>query len=283
MESKRKSSKSSKRVAVPSGDAAEISYDAFLAELKLLQSKSKALKSVQLAAADQKSRESTHQNVDRLIDEGNKSAVKAASELNAIKKLVWKHKSEPLSELRENLFQKHAMELQDCSDAWKTVVSSAKTTLHDSKLRIVENAARAAKQELKTEDLETIVRAGQAETVVQQLMLMDNDEGAETLRNLVRDIEQRHGQVLRLEQQVLELAQLMQDLACLVDMQQEPLDQIERNILSAKKHAEQGEDECRRANGYAKSARNKQCAMLACGVVALAAVSGGVTGAVKSA
>jgi len=85
---------------------------------------------------------------------------------------------------------------------------------------------------------------------------------SETLQDVVRDIEDRHLDILKLERQVLEVYELFKDLATLVDIQQESLDVIENRVAKAKDYVEKGEKELAQAETYQKRSRKKTCCLL---------------------
>jgi t-SNARE complex subunit (syntaxin) len=85
--------------------------------------------------------------------------------------------------------------------------------------------------------------------VIKEALISDN------LKNVVQVIEERHLDILKLENQVLEIYELFRDLATLVDLQQESLDVIENRILKAKNYTEKAEVELNEAEEYQKKAR----------------------------
>ena len=109
---------------------------------------------------------------------------------------------------------------------------------------------------ISDEEIEKIVESGKANDVIKQALISDN------LQDVVRVIEERHLDILKLEQQVLEIYELFRDLATLVDLQQESLDVIENRILHAKNYTEKAEVELNEAEDYQKKARNRRCCLL---------------------
>lgn len=63
----------------------------------------------------------------------------------------------------------------------------------------------------------------------------------DSLLDAVQEIEHRHKGILSIEQGVREIQELFNDLACLVDLQQETLDVIERNIMDTSKYSKDAE------------------------------------------
>lgn len=92
-------------------------------------------------------------------------------------------------------------------------------------------------KDITDEEIEKIVESGRAQDVITEALICEN------LEDVVRDIEERHQGILKLEQQVLEVYELFRDLATLVDLQQESLDVISNRISQAKNYTEKAETE----------------------------------------
>merc|ERR1712153_269840 len=85
--------------------------------------------------------------------------------------------------------------------------------------------------DITDDQAEEIVASGQANEFIAKKLTSD---ASESLTEMVRDIEERHLDILKLERQVLEVYELCKDLATLVELQQESLDVIENRIQKAK-------------------------------------------------
>jgi syntaxin 1B/2/3 len=68
---------------------------------------------------------------------------------------------------------------------------------------------------------------------------------SQELDTAVREIEERHMGIVKLERQVREIYELFRDLATLVDLQQETMDIIDQRISSAKAYTEKAVEEMR--------------------------------------
>jgi len=100
------------------------------------------------------------------------------------------------------------------------------------------------------------VESGQANNVIKQALLSDN------LKSVVKDIEERHLDILKLESQVLEVYELFRDLATLVSLQQESLDVIEHRIQNAAAYTKQAQEQLVQAEHHQTKARQKKCCLL---------------------
>jgi len=121
-----------------------------------------------------------------------------------------------------------------------------------------------ADNKLSDETIDQIVEEGKAEEVIKKL------SGGEA--DVLRDIEMRHEEILRLEKQVLEVYELFKDLALLVDTQQESLDVIEKRVGTAKAHVMEAESELQIAEGYQRKSRKKQCCLIVILLAVLVAI-----------
>jgi len=77
-------------------------------------------------------------------------------------------------------------------------------------------------------------------------------------------LQERHGEFMKLEKQIEEVAQLFQEIAILVENQGEMVDNIYQNVLNAEIDVEKGREELGKAEEHQKSARKKKliCAIL---------------------
>ena len=75
------------------------------------------------------------------------------------------------------------------------------------------------------------------------------------LIDAIEEIEQQRDGMRRIEQGVTEIRELFQDMAMLVDLQQETLDVIEHNVTTAVQHTKKAEEQIQNAEDHAKAAR----------------------------
>ena len=110
---------------------------------------------------------------------------------------------------------------------------------------------------ISDDEIEKIVSSGHANSFIKDFL-------TENVKDVVRDIEERHHDIIKLENQVTEVFELFKDLATLVEIQQESLDVIENRITNAKAYTATAETELKSAENYQKKARSKQCCLLIC-------------------
>ena len=119
--------------------------------------------------------------------------------------------------------------------------------------------------DMSDEKVQEIIDSGKSAEVVQQALVSDN------LQDTVRMIEERHDEILKLERQVREIFELFNDLATLVDLQQESLDVISVNISNAQRKVADAEVELDSAADYQRKARNRKicCCLLVLCIIAV--------------
>ncbi|ETO36041.1 hypothetical protein RFI_01020 [Reticulomyxa filosa] len=95
------------------------------------------------------------------------------------------------------------------------------------------------------------------------VILPSNINKKSVVLDRVAEIEERHEGILQIEQGVRDLQEMFNQLALLVDSQQEVLDQIENNVNQTLNYTEKGHKELQKAHEYQKSFRKRQCCLLA--------------------
>jgi len=102
-------------------------------------------------------------------------------------------------------------------------------------------------------EVEDILESGKADQVLKEAIAGEN------LKAVVRDIEDRHLEIIKLEKQVLEVYELFRDLATMVEMQQESFDIISERINHARDFAADAEQQLQEAANYQDKARKRLC------------------------
>jgi t-SNARE complex subunit (syntaxin) len=226
------------------------------------------LKDKDKTVANEKGRKEIMDSLDQIMSETTRTGREIKNALDAIKvqdaAYAKQNKDSAKNQMRVNLYQTHIRRFH-------TDMNDYNAASHEFKQSLQERTRRQLKivdSKISDEDIEKIVASGQAEGVIKQVLI------SETLQDVVRDIEDRHLDILKLERQVLEVYELFKDLATLVDIQQESLDVIENRVAKAKDYVEKGEKELQQAEIYQKKSRKKQCCLiiiLLCALIALIA------------
>jgi len=222
--------------------------------------------------ANEKDRKEIMKEVDKMMDETNAYAAKIKKQLDEIKldneKYAKDHKESAKYQMRTNLYSTHIRRFHQIMNEYNTATQEFKQALQDRtrrQLKIVD-------KNITEESVEKILESGNAQDVIKEALI------SEDLEDAVRDIEDRHQDILRLEKQVQEVFELFRDLAALVDLQQESLDVIETRVTSAKNYTEKAETELKEAEVYQTSARKRQCCILIIVIVILCVILGPILG-----
>lgn len=109
-----------------------------------------------------------------------------------------------------------------------------------------QNEVRAAVEDMST--------GGQQ--VFQQAMMQSNRQGQ--ARAVLNEVQNRHRELLKIEQQMTELAQLMQDLDTIIIQQEEPLMKIEQQAEDTVQQLEEANVHLDKANESARATRRKK-------------------------
>ena len=251
-------------------------YDTIKRGLDLIKSNAdmvERLRQKNKQTANEKSRKDVMSQMDKIMATTNTYGHAIKQALDEIKAENSTYKKEQPShfsklQMRTNLYETHIKKFQAAMNTYNTAAHAFKADLQKRtkrELKIVDS-------ELTEEEVDDIVESGRAQDVIKQALVSEN------LQDVVRVIEERHADIMRLEQQVLEIYELFRDLAVLVDLQQESLDVIENRIMHAKNYTEKAEVELQEAEEYQKKARNRRCCILIVLLVIVAVILGPTLG-----
>ena len=160
------------------------------------------------------------------------------------------HRYSTLAQWRHNQLNTTCLRFQQSISAFNSASAHFKQSLREKTARQV----RLVNSDVTDEQIEEIVNSSDPSLYMQQHLMMVPD----AMLDRVSQIEERHEGIVQIEQGVRELQQLFQDLATLVDAQQEQLDQIEYNVNQTLDYTERGNDQLEKAHRHQKSARRKQ-------------------------
>ncbi|VDD81202.1 unnamed protein product [Mesocestoides corti] len=128
--------------------------------------------------------------------------------------------------------------------------NKAQTDYRDAnKTRILRQMA-IADRHITNEELEDMLESGNPQIFTQSIMA-----DTQAARQTLSEIEARHRDIIKLEQSIKELHDMFQDLATLVDSQQETIDKIEYNVDQAKDYIETAKTDVEKAVVYKKKSR----------------------------
>lgn len=137
---------------------------------------------------------------------------------------------------------------------------------------------KVVKPDATLDEIEEIIDSGGDKNIFTQQML--GEQSTQAARNALADIQDKHKDIVRLEQSIVELHQLFVDMSVLVETQGEMLDQIEYSVQQAHQYVDKGVKQLEKAKESQKNARKRMCCIVCCCVIFLMLVVGGVFGAV---
>ena len=202
-------------------------------------------------ASTESSKQSIGTQLNEIISSTTTLAAAIKKQLDTIKSDNAAHSEQSGSkhQMRVNLYTTYIRRFQTVMTDYNTQANAYKNDLQKRskrEIQIVDPTLSDAK-------IAEIVESGQSQDVIKQALVSDN------LNDVINAIESRHIDILKLENQVLEIYELFRDLAVLVDLQQESLDVIETHIVKTQAYTEKAEKDLHEAEDYQKKARSKQC------------------------
>ena len=133
---------------------------------------------------------------------------------------------------------------------------------------IIRSAEIASGNKLSNEEKKNIIMNPEmAQKMIQEKL---SGQAHTKLQNAVRDLEERHAEIRKLEKSIMEVHKLIEELAGLVKLQGEMIDDICENIAASKSNVNDAEENIIKAKENMISARKKKCFILL--IVAIIAV-----------
>ena len=173
--------------------------------------------------------------------------------------------------ISKNLHGATVKNFQDAMIQFQSLESELKSI---NERMIIRSAEIASGKKLTDEEKKEIVM--NPETA--QKMIQDKLSGQahSKLQNAVRDLEERHAEIRKLEKSIMEVHKLIEELAGLVKLQGEMIDDICENIAVSKTNVTDAEENIIKAKENMISARKKRCIILIIIVVVLGVVALGI-------
>ena len=125
---------------------------------------------------------------------------------------------------------------------------------------IIRSAEIASGNKLSNEEKKNIIMNPEmAQKMIQEKL---SGQAHTKLQNAVRDLEERHAEIGKLEKSIMEVHKLIEELAGLVKLQGEMIDDICENIAASKSNVNDAEENIIKAKENMISARKKRCYIL---------------------
>lgn len=148
--------------------------------------------------------------------------------------------------IRRNLLATHTRHFQTAMKEYQDASESFRESL---KQRIARQA-RIVKEDITEEEVNRIIESDDPAKFLKEAMGL-----SDVLVEAVAELEERHERMRKIEHGVREILELFQELATLVEIQQEHLDHIEQNVAQAKNYTEKAEKELIEAKKSQSQAR----------------------------
>ena len=165
-----------------------------------------------------------------------------------------KHEGSTSAQMRKNMLATHCRQFQDTMTEFQGASESFRQSLKDR----IARQARIVQEDITDEKIEEMLESDNPGAIFQNAMMQMDD----TMVDAVKDIEDQHKGMQQIEQGVKEIQELFQDMAVLVDLQQETLDVIERNVQDTAKYTHDAEKNITQAEVYQKQSRKVGFGML---------------------
>ena len=185
---------------------------------------------------------------------------KLIKELKAMLSMEQEDKNDPEIRIKNNLFGSMLKKYQNTCMRFQREESDIKNLIET---KLVRAAEIAVNQELTEEQRKEVIENPQ---MIQQ-MYENKLTGAAhiKLQNAVRDLEERHRDIKKLEKSILQVHNMVQELNALVKYQGEIIDNVEINIKSAKNYVFKAEKTINCKYRCAKCCHDLQMKCLCCG------------------
>ena len=182
---------------------------------------------------------------------------KLIKELKAMLNTEGGDNNDPELRIKNNLFGSMLRKYQNTCMRFQREESNIKNIIET---KLVRAAEIAVNQELTEEQRKEVIENPQ---MVQQ-MYENKLTGAAhiKLQNAVRDLEERHRDIKKLEKSILQVHNMIIELSKLVSLQGEMIDNIEVNIQKAKDYVIKGEKNVDKSKKNLQSARKKKCIII---------------------
>ena len=173
--------------------------------------------------------------------------------------------------ISKNLHGATVKNFQDAMIQFQSLESELKSINERMIIRSAEIAT--GKQFTDEEKKEIVMNPETAQKMIQDKL---SGQAHSKLQNAVRDLEERHAEIRKLESSIMEVHKLIEELAGLVKLQGEMIDDICENIAVSKTNVTDAEENIIKAKENMISARKKRCIILIIIVVVLGVVALGI-------
>mmetsp|Transcript_33352 Transcript_33352/g.69838 ORF Transcript_33352/g.69838 Transcript_33352/m.69838 type:complete len:308 (-) Transcript_33352:166-1089(-) len=175
-------------------------------------------------------------------------------------------KGDSEARVRENLHQTLSKKFVALSQEYQEIQTRYKEKYRER----VGRQLKVVKPDATKAEIDALMESGGDKDIFTQTLLQQRSDQA--AKNALADIQDKHKDIMRLEQSLVELHQLFIDMATLVESQGEMLDQIEYSVGQAQMYVDKGVQQLEKAKVSQKSARKRMCCLICCFAVILVVV-----------
>jgi len=145
-------------------------------------------------------------------------------------------------------------------EVWSEYNDSQLNFRKKTKENLVKQTKITGQTNLSNDQIEQMIDEGKTDGLFGAQIHEQTQQAKVTLQAL----QERHGEFMKLEKQIEEVAQLFQEIASLVASQGEMVDNIYQNVVASEINVEKGKDNLAQAEKHKASARKKKiiCAIL---------------------
>jgi len=211
------------------------------------------------------------EELEKLIDGTNLAATDVRNRLKEMdkenKKLQSTDKGTAQFRIRVNMHGTLTRKFLDLMAEYQEVQTKYKNKFRER----VERQFRIVKPEATQDEIDEALETGNTQIFAQEILSQRHTQAKDALNY----IENRHKDIIRLEQSIKELHQLFLDMAILVESQGELIDQIEYNVNQSVAYTKEAVKQLRGANKLQKKSRKKMCCLVVILLIVIILLGGG--------
>jgi len=228
-----------------------------------------------LAALSPDQAQKSSEEMEKLINATNSCASDVRNQLkqmeSANKELLAKDSGQEPAKIRirQNMHATLTKKFLELMSQYQEVQTKFKNKYRER----VERQYLIVKPEATAEEIDQIMESGDAQAIfARQILDLERHSKA---KDALSYIENRHKDILKLEQSINELHKLFVDMAILIETQGEMIDQIEANIEASVGYTGKAVEELKKANKLQKKSRKKMCIIIIILLVVFVLLGGG--------
>jgi len=208
------------------------------------------------------SRKESTEHVEKIAALAHKKNMLIKNNIINLKLLITNEKSEFKRRAFTNVYNLHTENFQKALTKFHDAVEN----FHDLLRTQSTYHLKTVRPDLTEEEVQNIIKNDMTQKVIEQSFVSDK------LEKVVIDIESRHQDILRLEQQIQEIYELTRDFALLVDLQQESLNVIDSRIKNSGNSVKNGSDNLVIADHYSQLSQKRMIVLCCCVLLILCVI-----------